>query len=181
MKTGIGVAGEYGFLSSIVTNSSADNVGRFVTVHFNMLDKDGELVASEDQVEMFTSAKQTLAIGAHIEMEGKGNISKVEATLGLGSKDTMDDLPNLPVGKVKVKNTEYDGTQAVFEVKNIGDAAEKSARVGVVCFNKAGKIIGGGSDYPELIPAKGRVLVEASVLTSGKPAKCDAYAAPSSF
>jgi hypothetical protein len=35
----------------------------------------------------------------------------------------------------------------------------------IVCFTTAGKIIGGRSNYRELIPAKGRVLVEASVLS----------------
>jgi hypothetical protein len=181
VKTGIGGNKEYAWVAAIVTNASADNVGMFVTVNFNLLDKDGELVATQDQVEQFTSAEQTLAIGTQVEMEGKAKIAKVEATLGLDNKTPMDDVPNLPVGKVKVKDTEYEGQQAVFEVKNPGDAAQKDARVGVVCLNKAGKIIGGGSAYPELIPAKGRVLVEAGVLTTGKPATCEAHATPSTF
>ena len=168
-------------MSAIVTNSSSENVGTFVTVQFNLLDSKGDLVGSQEQVEMFTSADQTLALGTQVEVAGKPKVAKVEATLGLGNRDSMDDLPNLPVGKVKVKETEYGGTQAVFEVKNPTDTAQKSARVGIACFNKSGKIIGGGSDYPQLIPANGRVLVEAHLLTSGKPDSCEAYAAPSAF
>lgn len=93
----------------------------------------------------------------------------------------MDDLSSLPVGKVKVEEAEYGETQAVFEVKNPTDTAQKSVRIGIACFNKSDKIIGGRVDFPELIPANGRVLVEAHVLTSGKPDSCKAYAAPSTF
>ena len=153
----------------------------FVTVQFNLLDSKGDLVASDSQVEQFTSANQTLALGSQFEMAGKKKVAKVEATLGLDNKTSMDDAPNLPVGKVKVKKDEYGGKQAVFEVKNPGSTAQKGARIGIVCFNKSGKIIGGGSEYPDLIPAKGHVLVEGNVLTSGTPANCDAYAAPSTF
>lgn len=180
-KTGIGRDGDYGWVSAIVSNTSSENVGRFVTVQFNMMDAKGKLVASQDQVEAFTSETQTLAIGTQVELVDKPKITKVEATLGLGDKASTDDMPNLSVGKVKVKQTEYEGRQASFEVKNPAPTAQKSARIGVVCLNKSGKIIGGGSDYPDLIPAKGHVLVEASVITSGKPSHCEAYAAPSTF
>lgn len=180
-KAGFGRDGDYGWVSAIVTNTSSDNVGAFATVQFNLLDAKGDLVASQEQVEMFTSADQTLAIGTQVDVAGKPKIAKVEATLGIGNQDDMEDAPNLPVGKVKVREGEYGDTQAVFEVKNPGDAAQKSTRIGIACFNKSGKIIGGGSDYPQLIPAKGRVLVEASVMTDGKPDSCEAYAAPSTF
>lgn len=181
VKAGFGKDGDYGYASAIVTNSSPDNVGMFVTVQFNLLDSEGDLVGSDSQVEQFTSANQTLALGSQFEMEGKKKVAKVEATLGLDNKMSMDDQPNLPVGKVKVKKVQYEGTQAIFEVRNPGSVAQKGARIGVVCFNKSGKIIGGGSEYPDLIPAKGRVLVESHILSAGMPAKCDAYAAPSTM
>ena len=180
VKTGFGAQGDYGWASAIVTNSSPDNVGMFVTVHFNLLDSRGDLVASEDQVEMFTSANQTLALGTQVDIAGKKKVTKVEATLGLDNKTEIDDQPSLPVGKVKLKK-DYGTYNAIFEVKNPGTTAQKSARIGIVCFSDSGKIIGGGSDYPELIPARGRVLEEAMLLTSGKPDSCDAYAAPSTF
>lgn len=180
-KAGFGREGDYGWVSAIVTNSSSENVGKFVTVQFNLMDSKGELVASQEQVEQFTSADQTLALGTQVEMVDKPKVAKVEATLGLSNEQNMEDMPNLPVGKVRVKEGEYGDTQAVFEVKNPTKTAQKSVRVGISCFNKSGRIIGGGSDYPELIPANGRVLVEASVMTSGKPSSCEAYAAPSTF
>ena len=181
VKAGFGKDGDYGYASAIVTNSSPDNVGMFVTVQFNLLDSKGDLVASDSQVEQFTSANQTLALGSQFEMEGKKKVAKVEATLGLDNKISQDDAPNLPVGKVKVEKVQYEGTKAIFEVRNPGTVAQKGARIGVVCFDKSGKIIGGGSEYPDLIPAKGRVLVESHILSAGMPAKCDAYAAPSTM
>lgn len=48
-----------------------------------------------------------------------------------------------------------------------------------MCFNTSGKIIGGASDYPQLIAAKGRMLVEATGVTQGKPDSCRAYPRPS--
>ena len=182
-KTGFGREGEYGWVTAVVSNTSADNVGRFVTVQFNMLDAKGDIVTSQDQVEQFTSASQTLALGIQVGLTSKKRkkIAKVEATLGLGSESDLKDAPNLPVGKVKLAKGEYGGLQTSFEVKNPNARAEKSARIGIVCFNKSGRIVGGGSNYPELIPAKGRVLVEAEVLTSGKPDSCEAYATPSTL
>ena len=59
VKTGIGGNKGYAWVAAaLVTNASEDNVGRFVTVNFNLLDNDGELVATQNQVEQFTSAKQ---------------------------------------------------------------------------------------------------------------------------
>lgn len=53
-KAGFGRDGDYGWVSAIVTNSSSENVGKFVTVQFNLLDSKGDLVASQEQVGMFT-------------------------------------------------------------------------------------------------------------------------------
>lgn len=154
-------------MSAIVTNSSSENVGKFVTVQFNLLDSKGDLVASQEQVEMFTSADQTLAVGTQVEVAGKPKVAKVEATLGLGNRDSMDDLPNLPVGKVKVEEAEYGETQAVFAVRNPTDTAQKSARRKRIRSMSAlpGRRIGGGDVF---------IGYAAWVLGRGRPTRVEA-------
>lgn len=89
--------------------------------------------------------------------------------------------PNLPDGQGESAGGRGRRHSAVLEVKNLKDASRKSTRIGIACFNNSGKIIGGGVDFPQLIPANGRVLVEASVMTDGKPDSCEVYATPSPF
>ena len=72
-----------------------------------------------------------------------------------------------------------DSFGARFEVKNPTDQPLEGSSFQVVCTNKAGQIIGGGSEYPQLIPASGSVLVELpSLYTAKKPAECTGYLAP---
>ncbi|GAA2358304.1 hypothetical protein [Dactylosporangium salmoneum] len=43
------------------------------------------------------------------------------------------------------------------------------------CYDAANKIIGGGSEYPDLVPPSGKIAVEGHILTSGKPAACKVF------
>lgn len=86
--------------------------------------------------------------------------------------------PGTFVGKIyKPENSDSYGAR--FEVVNPTDEPLEAASFQVVCTNKAGEIVAGASDYPELIPASGRVLVDASSLYSDtKPAECTGCLAP---
>src|SRR5207342_3785778 len=56
LKTGFRQSEEYAWVTSLVENQAEDNVGEFVRVQFNLLDSDGEILASTDQVEAFSRA-----------------------------------------------------------------------------------------------------------------------------
>ena len=78
-------------------------------------------------------------------------VAKVEASLDVKEMLSDDPLPELPM-----------------------TSPQSAPLVGVACRDASQKIIGGGSAYPDLVPAKGTVLVEAHLITSGDPASCTA-------
>ena len=180
LKVGFGQRDEYVWVTSIVQAAGAEAAGRFVTVQFNVLDASGEILSSTEQTEAFSSQGQKLALGTQVDLSAaKGKASKLEATLVLG------DRAGSPAGRFQVTATsakigknEYGGTVATFQLVNADVAPAKAARVGVVCLNKAGEIIGGTSEYPDVIPAKGRIRVDADVITTAVPATCEVYPGP---
>ena len=183
LKTGFGQRDEYAWVTSLVENQSADNIGRFVTVQFNVFDKDGDLIASTEQVEEFSRDDQRMALGTQVDIPDKKKAAKVEATLAVGddSGGSTDPKPEIKTGKVKFVEDEYGETTARFEVYNSSKEALKDVRVGVICYGTKDRVNGGGSDYPELIPPSGKVLSKTYVIVSGKTDRCEAYAGPGDF
>jgi hypothetical protein len=101
----------------------------------------------------------------------------VESTLLIEDNGAFPDepFPEMKTSRVKVVSDSYGGWTANFELNNPTDQPVQNPRVGIICFNAANKIIGGGSDYPDLVPPSGKVLVEGRIITSGKPASCKAF------
>jgi hypothetical protein len=87
LKTGFGQSGEYAWVTSLVENQAEDNVGQFVTVQFNLLDSDGEILASTEQVEALSRADQKLAVGTQVDIPDRGKVAKVEATMEVSDQD----------------------------------------------------------------------------------------------
>lgn len=183
LDTGFGQDGEYAWVTSLVQNQSADNVGHFVTVQFNAYDKSGELIESTEQVESFSRADQKMALGTQIDVDDKKKVAKVEATLVVGEETggSTDPSPEIKTGKVKVVKDEYGSTEARFEVYNPTKEPLKDVRIGVICYDTKDHVNGGGSDYPDLIPPAGKVLSKTSLIVSGKTDRCEAYAGPGDF
>jgi hypothetical protein len=82
---------------------------------------------------------------------------------------------------VTVGQGTFGGPTAEAEITNPADQQIPSARVGVTCFDQQGTIIGGGSEFPDLVPAKGKVKVSARLVVSGTPDHCEMTAQPSDF
>jgi hypothetical protein len=160
------------------------NVGQFVTVQFNLLDPDGEILASTEQVEGISRADQKLAVGTQVDIPDRGKVATVEDTM----EDTMEvsdhpnvdtePFPEIPTGKVKVAKSEYGDVVGRVQVNNPTDKSLEAPRLGVICLDSQDRIIGGGSAYPELVPPGGKVLQEVTLITSGKIERCEAYADP---
>jgi hypothetical protein len=179
LKTGFGQSQEYAWVTSLVENQAEDNVGQFVTVQFNLLDSDGEILASADQVEEVSRADQKLAVGTQVEIPDRKKVAKVEATMEVSDHDVdAEPFPEITTGGVKVVKSEYGDTVGRVQVNNPTDKSLKSPRVGVICLDAKDRVIGGGSGYPELVPPSGKVLLEVGLITSGKIERCDAYAGP---
>lgn len=180
VKAGFGQRDQYVWVTSIVQAVGDDAVGKFITVQFNVLDRSGKILASIDQVEALTSKGQKIALGTQVDLpSAKVKAAKVEATLAVGN-DTGDPPGdfNVTATPATVGKDEYGGLTATFQLINSGSGRVKDARVGVVCMNKAGDIVGGTSDYPDLIPPHGKIRVDAPLTTTGTPATCEVYPGP---
>lgn len=180
LKAGFGQRDQYAWVTSIVQAVGTEAVGKFVTVQFNLLDASGEILNSTEQVEAFSFPGQTLALGTQVDLSSSSTkAAKVEATLVLGD-DTGQATDTFPVTAtpVKIGKSEYGDTVATFQLVNASAAPIRGARVGVVCLDKAGEIIGGTSEYPDVIPAKGRIRVDAAVITTTVPTTCEVYPGP---
>lgn len=176
---GFGQRDTYVWVTAVVHNNSAF-VGQTVTVNFNVLDNQGNLLKSESQVESFYQPGADHAVGTQVDLEPGQKAAKVEATVDVEASGTFSDkpFPTLPTGKVKVGKGQYGQNMASFELTNPLTVALKSPRIGVVCTNTAGSIIGGASAYPDLVPATGKVKVDANLIVSGQPDRCSVFSGP---
>ena len=165
---------------ALVKNTS-NQVGQFVTVHFNVLDATGAIIASGKQVEQFSRPGQVIPIVADIfDVPDGAKAAKIEPTLLVDPQgENKEPFPLIPVGQVKlVGNDSGTGWYGRVEVSNPTAEPIDSARVFAICHDAAGKVIGGGSDFP-LVPPSGKALSELDLTVSGTPASCTAYASPS--
>ena len=173
VSSGFGQKDEYAWVTALVHNDS-NKVGQTVTVEFNAKDAAGTLVKSASQVESFSRVGQDLAVGTQIDVAKDVKIATVEATLLIEDKGAFSSKP-FPEMKTTPVTVVSDGSTANFELSNPTDQPVQSPRLGIICYDAANAIIGGGSDFPQLVPTSGKVAVEASILTSGTPASCKVF------
>jgi hypothetical protein len=183
LRSGFGQSGRYAWVTSLVENQAENNVGQFVTIGFNLLDSHGKILASADHSEKFSRADEKLAVGTQVDIPDRGKVTRVEATMEVSEHPNVDaePFPKITTGKVKVVKadySEYGDRVGRVQVNNPTDEALKSPRVSLICLNAKDRVIGGGSAYPELIPAAGNVLAEATLIANGKIERCEAYAGP---
>lgn len=134
-------------------------------------------------MESFSRLGQDLAVGTQIDVARGAKVATVEATLLIEDNGAFssEPFPEMPTGPVKIVLDDFGGRTANFELTNPTDRPVKSPRLGIICYSNAGKIIGGGSSYPELVPASDKVLVEGMILTTGKPATCKVFTGAPTF
>lgn len=182
VEYGFGQSGEYVAAMAVVENTS-DHGGQTVTVSMNFLDQAGEILATETQVESFAYPGQTIALHVFTDLPKRTKVAAVEPTLLVEDEGTFEesDVELDPVDATTITQ-EYGTWDATFPIANPTSEPLKDLRVGVVCRDEAGNVIGGTSTYPDLVPPNGSIVVEANGLTvSGKPATCTAYPSPAGF
>ena len=175
--SGFGQAGEYVWVTAVVHNNS-DYVGQSVTVSFNVLDANGEILGTESQVESFVRPGADHVIGTQVALEPGQRAAKLEPTLDVEASGTFSDqpFPEMPVTDLKIAAGDAKGYPKVtFVVTNPLTVPVKDSRIQVACTDGAGAIIGGGSDYPELIAAGGKIKVDPNVIASGTPKDCTVF------
>jgi hypothetical protein len=179
LESGFGQTGEYVWVTSLVKNT-ASTVGQTVTVQFNVYDKAGTLIGSTEQVESFHSTGQLLAVGTQVDLKPHEKAARVKASLLVEDDGTFSDQPYplIKTSVVKLGKDEFGGESASFDVINPTDKPLKNPRIGIVCYNAKKQIIGGSSEYPDLVPASDKYHVDSTVNVTGVPASCAAYAGP---
>lgn len=171
VSSGFGQQGQLAWVSAIVHNDT-NTVGQAVTVNFNVLDAAGALVKSASQVEFFSQPDADHILGAQVELPAGVQVDRVEATVAVDKRATFaQPFPVLPV-TTPVFGSDQMGQEVSFEVTNPTSVNLQTPRLGIACMDASNRIIGGGSDYPDLIAPGSKVRVEARVVTSGTPASC---------
>lgn len=179
-KSGFGGSGDYLWVTSIVRDVP---VGQFATVSFNLYGADGKLLATESQTEQSVNPGARIVVGTQVTAPKGQPVAKVEPTLKVSNHDpvvtTKFSNVVLQVGNVTIGRDALGGTTAEAVLTNPSDEQLPGARVGVVCFDQQGAIIGGGSAFPDLVPAKGQTKVSARIEVSTPPNHCEMAAQPS--
>lgn len=111
---------------------------------------------SEEQVESLRWIDQKLVLPVRLEPSPAGPERQAGCRGDLGVQ---------PLGDLEVSS----------ELVNPLDTDLENVRVGIVCYDAAGQIIGGKAEFPALIAAGTSVPLESDVVTSGTPADCVAH------
>lgn len=175
VKTGFGQRDAYVWVTSLVRNLT-DTAGATVTVQYNVLDAAGKILVSDSQVESFSRGGQLLVVGTQLDVPASSMAASVDATLVIEPDGIGTEFPEIETGPVTVGEDEFGGVSASFELTNPTNEPAQSVRVGIICLDATGKIIGGTSEFPDL-PPNGAARVDTSALiVSGSPETCEAYA-----
>lgn len=180
LESGFGQSGQYAWVIALVQNES-DHAGQTVTVNFNVKDASGHLIASGAQVAAFNWVGQKLPVATQVDLGRHAKAASLEATVLVEDEGTFDDeVVDNDWGTFSgTLYQQYGSWGAKFEVKNPTSEPLTGSAVEVICHDASGKIIGGSSSYPELIPPSGETLVDVSDLyTDAKPNDCLGYLHP---
>lgn len=173
LESGFGQSDD-GYLQgiAIVTTGDEAAVGEFVTVSMNFLDASGAILLTQEQVESFHWVGQELVVPVWPagDQLAPGIVASVEASASISDYGT-DGEEWAPLATVDAT----DPGSSTFELTNEMDADLEDLRVGVVCRDAGGTIVGGGSGYPSLVAAGQTIRLTVPVRTSGSPATCTAH------
>lgn len=167
----------------LVRANSDDAVGKFVTVSYNVLDGDGQILATEEQIESFSWKGQDIGFPIFVSLDATpgAKAASIDPVVTIdadsfGASDPKEPLPVLKATSI-VKEEYGDGFTASFGFTNSSEENLESMRVSGVCFNKAGKVIGGETTYPDAAAGRTiRIDVESIAMVGGaKPHACKAY------
>jgi hypothetical protein len=182
VEYGYGQDGQYAAAMALIENTS-DHGGQTVTVTVNFLDEAGDIITTESQVESFTHAGQVLALQVWGDLGTKrAKVASIEPTLLVEDEGTFEesDVHFDPVESTAIRN-EYGTWIPKLTLQNPTADALQDVRIGVVCRDDAGKIVGGGIDYPDVLPPSGQIVLDPMVTVGSKPSVCTAYPSVAGF
>lgn len=179
IASGFGQSDQYVQAIVIVTTDSKASVGESATASVNFLDGDGEILGTEEQVEGFKWVGQELVLPVWLDLSdnAKAKVASIAVSTKISDYGSAEQpaSPLAPIEAKSIKKNEYGASTAAFEFTNSGDEDLSSPRIGIVCYDAAGKIVGGSSEYPDLVAAGKTVRIDSDVTVSDIPASCKAF------
>ena len=159
MTSGFGQAGKYVPAIVIVTTETKESVGEFVTASVNFLYPAGTILKTEEQVESFAWVNEQLVLPVCLDLSDtpEAAVASVEPSIFICNHgDPRTSRPELPVLESEQLGEEpFNGIVASFTFTHNTAEDLTDLRVGVVCYDAAAGIIGGGSDFPDLAAGNG--------------------------
>jgi hypothetical protein len=178
VKAGFGQQDEYVWASALVHNNTSD-AGQAVVVSFNLKDAKGAVLATGSQTSGFNWGDQDVPIATQVEVPKNTKVASIEATVVVEDRDISATSSNWGTFEGTVSEGEYGGWSATYHVKNPTSTLIKSPALEEICMDAKGNIIGGTSEFPDLIPASGEIVVTSDNLYLGqRPARCTGYLTP---
>ncbi len=178
VDSGLGQDSNAAMAMIVVTNDNPASVGEFVTASVNFLDEQGRIIATKEQVEMFSWEGQELVLPVQLylpEFPGVtvAAIDPVVTISNYGSSGRAEEpLPVLETDEIRSNTWGEVATSFMFTNETEKDL--NSMRVGVVCYDDAGQINGGTSTYPNA-PAGRTIRIDVEVPTAVDARSCKAF------
>jgi hypothetical protein len=179
LESGFGQSGEAVSLVAIVRNEEKAG-GQTVNVSFNLMDPQGEVVATVSGSGTFSWGGEELAVVTDHYFEDKEEVAKIEPTVSVESFNDVEE-PSFEMPKPSAaafSKDEFGERTAKVKVVNPSPEILKNSMIAVVCRDKSNSIVGGGYTYPDLIAASGVFAERVSVVVSGPVATCVSYLEP---
>ncbi|MDF2826722.1 MAG: hypothetical protein K0R01_5 [Mycobacterium sp.] len=161
---------EYTWVTALVHN--VGGVGEFATVTFNLYGADDALLATVEQVESFTTDDGLTAVGTMSDVLS-APVARIEANLAVSDYGSTEPTASI----APIESPVQDGA-ASFVVTNTTSEDWGDLRIGVICKDAAGTVVGGGSAFPSGIPAGGEYMVssnDAMLMFADAATTCTAY------
>lgn len=158
--------------------------GQFVVVSFNLLGPDGKIVVTASQTEQGVNPNAKMIIGTQVTVPRDQDVTRVDASVAVNDynrgKPKYENVI-LEIGQYSIGEDTFGKPTAEAVIKNPSQQTISNTRIGIACLNDQGSIIGGGSNFPALIPPGGQIKVSPSVMVSQVPTRCEMTAQPSDF
>lgn len=174
LESGFGVANGYAHTIALVENTS-ETAGQTVTVGFNLLDREGNIITSTDSVQSFSTPGQVKVLSGFAEVKN-AKVASMDVTLIVEDSGVFEEREtDLGVVEDVPLSSEYGTDYAKVTFENPLEEVLKDPEIQVVCRNRDGDINGGGFTYSGIAPAGGKTSAEIDLKLNGTADKCDAY------
>ena len=163
----------------IATTNNPESVGEHVTTSVKFIDQAGRTIRTDVQVDSFAWDGQQLVLPVFASLDDpESTVASIDASVSISDHGSpQKSRPELPVldSESIIENPDGGGELAAFTFTNPTDEDLSGLRIGVVCYDATGKIIGGGVDYPNLAAAGKSMRIDANVTTGVSPSSCRAF------